>query len=281
MQGLIHHGNIATVTKQRVFNKAMITPFTAVIFIDEADESAIDIADWKILTQGGYTSHDVKYQIAKAFMNKYPMLVTTQHELNFGATHQPAMDRRLRTYHFKSLPHPKTKAAAWLRKNAMKCVVWAAEKARCKENSENDEERSDSDEEIFEEDQEGTLKEAEKMAAIRAISLSNPLVEDSAANTIDEETLDDSCQETDTPNGALVVFRESLERLHPGSLRYKQLKHMFCERNVAKKKHQSRIAVLREKGVSTKSAELLPTNPYSAIPTELEDELAMLRQKAI
>ena len=95
IQGLIHHGNIATVTKQRAFNKAMITPFTEVIFIDEADESALDIADWKNLTQGGYTAHDVKYQTAKAFMNKCPMLVTAQHELNFGATHQPAMDRHL------------------------------------------------------------------------------------------------------------------------------------------------------------------------------------------
>ena len=60
IQGLIHHGNIATVTKQRAFNKAMITPFTEVIFIDEADESALDIAGWKILTQRGYTAHDVK-----------------------------------------------------------------------------------------------------------------------------------------------------------------------------------------------------------------------------
>ena len=45
IQGLVHHGNIATVTKQRVFNKAMITPFTEVIFIDEADESVLDISD--------------------------------------------------------------------------------------------------------------------------------------------------------------------------------------------------------------------------------------------
>ena len=74
----------------------------------------------------------------------------------------------------------------------MECVVWAAEKARCKEDSENDEGGSDSAEEIIEEDEEGTLKEAEKMA-IRAISLSNHLVEDSAADTIDDETLDDSC----------------------------------------------------------------------------------------
>ena len=100
---------------------------------------------------------------------------------------------------------------------------------------------------------------------------------------------DDSCQESDTPNDALVVLRESLERLHPDSLWYRQLKHMLCEEerkqsqwhNFAKKQHQSRTAALREKGVSTQSAELLPTNPDSAIPTQLEDELAILHQKAI
>lgn len=53
IQGLVHQGNIATVTKQLTFNKAMITPYTEVIFIDEADENVLDISDWKILTQGG------------------------------------------------------------------------------------------------------------------------------------------------------------------------------------------------------------------------------------
>ena len=52
---LVHHGNVATVTKQRVFNKCMITPFTEVIFLDEATESTLDIDDWKTLTQGGYS----------------------------------------------------------------------------------------------------------------------------------------------------------------------------------------------------------------------------------
>jgi len=124
------------------------------------------------------------------------------------------MDKRLRTYHFKSLPHPKKKAATWLRKDAMECVVWAAEKAQCKENSDNDKGSSDSDEESIEEGEEGTLKEAEKVA-IRAISLSNPLVEDPAADMIDEDVLDDSSQESGTLNDVLAVLKESLERLHP------------------------------------------------------------------
>ena len=61
IQGLIHHGNIAAVIKQRAFNNAMITSFTEVIFIDEASESTLDIGDWKVLTQGEYFAHDVKY----------------------------------------------------------------------------------------------------------------------------------------------------------------------------------------------------------------------------
>ena len=41
--GLIKHGKVATVTKQKAFNKSMITPFTEVIFIDEATERTPDI----------------------------------------------------------------------------------------------------------------------------------------------------------------------------------------------------------------------------------------------
>ncbi len=37
--GLVHHSNIVIITKQRVFNKAMINRFTEVIFIDEAREN--------------------------------------------------------------------------------------------------------------------------------------------------------------------------------------------------------------------------------------------------
>ena len=74
IRGLVHHGNTATVTKQHAFNKAMISPFTEVIFIHEADEKTLDISDWKLLTQGGggYAAHDVKYQTTRAFINKCP-----------------------------------------------------------------------------------------------------------------------------------------------------------------------------------------------------------------
>ena len=119
IQGLIHYGNIATVTKQRAFKKAMIMPFTNVTFIDEASENALVISDWKVFTQGVYSAHDVKYHTAKAFLNKCPMTITTQHKLQFGPTHQQAMEKQLRTYVFKTLPNPKKSAAPWLEKHAM------------------------------------------------------------------------------------------------------------------------------------------------------------------
>ena len=117
--GLIHYGNVATVTKQKAFNKSMITPFTEVIFIDEATERTLDIDDWKILTQGGYAAHDVKYQSARAFINRCPMLITSQKTLEFGPADQPAMERRLRTYTFRSQkPAPAKKEGVQLDENA-------------------------------------------------------------------------------------------------------------------------------------------------------------------
>ena len=121
--GIVHHSNIATITKQRVFNKAMINRFTEIIFIDEASPSTLDVDDWKILTQGGY-------QTAKSFINRCPMLLTAQKKLQFKPEDQPAMDRRLRNNTFKSLPNPKKKAAEWIRKHRMECIVWASTKAR-------------------------------------------------------------------------------------------------------------------------------------------------------
>lgn len=90
--GLIHHGYVATATKQRAFNKAMI--------IDQATESKLDIDDWKTLTQGGYAAHDVKYQTAKPFIYRCRMIITSQRKLNFGPADQPAIERQLTIYEF-------------------------------------------------------------------------------------------------------------------------------------------------------------------------------------
>ena len=58
---------IARVTKQKSFNKSMIDSSIEVIFLDEAYANLLDIDDWKIICQGGFTSHDVKWKQAKGF----------------------------------------------------------------------------------------------------------------------------------------------------------------------------------------------------------------------
>ena len=120
---------VARVTKQKAFNKAMIDSTTEIIFLDEAYASLLDVDDWKILCQGGYTCHDTKWKKAKGFENKATMFITCQEEMDFGEVHNPAMDRCLHKYYFKSLPVVKPEANQWLKDHAMDCIVWAAKQA--------------------------------------------------------------------------------------------------------------------------------------------------------
>ena len=145
--------------------------FTEVI-IHEADKKTLHVANWKILTQEGYTTHNNEYLTAKAFLNKCPMLVVAQCRLDFGSADQPAIVRHLHTYHFKSLLNPKRKAAAWLREHATECVVWAAEKAKMCDDDSKDENKTKNDNDDVD-GEESLLKEMEK-EALRLLSFVNP-----------------------------------------------------------------------------------------------------------
>lgn len=284
--GLIHHDNIATITKQKVFNKAMINQTTEVIFIDEASPSTLEIDDWKILTQGGYTACDIKYKTAKSFINRCPMLLTAQQQLRFNPEDQPAMDRRLRNYTFKTLPSPKKKATEWLRKHPMECVVWAARKARV---SSHQEESSDSGGEEQESAiGEGILKEKEK-EELRLLQLSNILTDpieetNESFNTADHtsgveaNTDDDQC----TSN-----LRRALEESSPDCLRNRQIASILQMRVQEKEEqkrreqqlHQLRRDALVARGVPREHADLLPMNDSEPLPTQLNNDLTMLRQE--
>ena len=276
IQGLIHHGNIATVTKQRAFNKAMITPFTEVIFIDEASESALDIADWKVLTQGGYSAHDVKYQTAKAFLNKCPMIITAQHKLQFGPTHQPAMEKRLRTYVFKTLPNPKKSAAAWLKKHAMDCVVWATEKAKnCQGDSESDENNED---DTDSEDEEGFLQDKEK-EELRSITLASSLVEETTSSSVTNVPQDS--ESVSMSDDVLDALNDFVGRSYPGSLQRRQREHILKEEqrkratreDRRRQQHEMKKQALLDKGISVESVEMLPLDPYQEMPSPLQREV--------
>ena len=120
---------IAKVTKQKCFNKSMIGPDTQVIFLDEASEATMDVDDWKTLTQGGFTAHDCKYAKSRGYINKCPMLITCQREMQFNDEDRKAMDARLNKYFFKSLPSLNQQATKWIKTHAMDCIVWAQNKA--------------------------------------------------------------------------------------------------------------------------------------------------------
>ncbi|KAJ7382524.1 hypothetical protein OS493_034415 [Desmophyllum pertusum] len=215
MLGLIHHSNVATVTKQKVFNKAMITKHTEVIFIDEASPSILDVDDWKILTQGGFTACDVKYKTARSFFNRCPMIMTAQQKLTFRAEDQLAMDRRLRYYVFKSLPNPKKKAAQWLRKHPMECIAWAASKARVSSDDEESSDETDEEERATQND-DGTLPESEK-ELLRTLQMGDLLEEPPAADDTAEEVNND--QDSGDSNETITTLRTALRRSSPCSLR--------------------------------------------------------------
>ena len=128
----MHHGNVATIMKQcAAFNKWMISPFMEVVFIDEVTECTLDIDDWKTLTHGGYSAHDVKYQTTKPFIDCCPMVITSYRSLNCGLANQPAIDRcLLTTYEFTHLPHPDKNAAVRLKQTPMDCSLWAVQMAK-------------------------------------------------------------------------------------------------------------------------------------------------------
>jgi len=120
---------IAHVTKQKSFNKSMIDSTTEVIFLDVAYTNLFDIDDWKIICQGGFTSHDVKWKKAQGFHCRTSTYITCQQEMDFGEAHNDAMNRRLNKYFFQSLPHVELEANQWLPEHAMDCIVWAQKMA--------------------------------------------------------------------------------------------------------------------------------------------------------
>ena len=106
----------------------------------------------------------MKYQRPKYSINRCPMLITCQRKLDFGPSDQPAMDRRLSTCQFKSLANPKKRAATWVKKHPMKCLIWATRKAQEAKHRETDEEDQSGT------DEERALKQSEK-EALQSVSL--------------------------------------------------------------------------------------------------------------
>jgi len=236
------------------------------------------VDDWKIITQGGYTACDVKYRTTKSFYNCCPMFMTAQKKLEFQPEDQPAMDRRIRYYMFKSLPSPKKKAAQWLRKHPMECIAWAVSKARVV----SDEEESSDDEEGEQESQndDGILPESEK-EILRTLPLGDLLTEPrSREESSEEDTIQDvgDSDEDET----ITTLKVTLAKCSPDSLRHRQLSHIL-ETRLEEKEKQKELEVMRYEnrqkhllsmGVSTDHVSLLPHDQNEPLPTPIRSRIS-------
>ena len=142
-------------------------------------------------------------------------------KVDCGPADQPAMDSRLKTYTFRSLPQPKKRASAWTKKHATDFVVWVAQMARAPEE---DEESEDEEETSTNEDEltaaESVLLEDDK-GAIRALSLLALLTQDAPADEGEAPTDDTHPDDTDgsPADDRVKELQNLIEQSHPGTLR--------------------------------------------------------------
>ena len=264
---------IARVTKQKSFNKSMIDSSTEVIFLDEAYNNLLDIDDWKIICQGGFTSHDVKWKKAQGFHCRASMYITCQQEMDFGEAHNDAMNRRLHKYFFRSLPQVNPEANQWLREHAMDCIVWAqkmvATNSTTAQTGRTLGEREDG-------------LESEDIQRILSVSLLDEHApecnteggEISLTDEEESEAESDSSDENED-NNHIDKLRHELEKAVPGGFRHRQLSMLLRNAQTQHKAIQDRQIAGRRRylvnlGVTSKSqADRLITHPDEPLPTDL------------
>ena len=240
---------IARVTKQKSFNKAMIDSSTEVIFLDEAHRDLLDVDDWKIICQGGFTSHDVKWKKAEGFHCRASMYITCQQEMDFGPEHNDAMNRRLHKYFFHSLPHVELEANKWLREHAMDCIIWAQSLIAA------DSMASSTLTTQISEDDGLAGEDVQRILAVSLIdehlhvvpSSSQPNCMEDEIQTVhassenEENTTDDS---SDDHDGDLMKLRYEVAKAIPDGIRHRQLS-MLLRNAEARRKESKRLTRAR------------------------------------
>ena len=278
---------IARVTKQKSFNKSMIDTSTEVIFLDEAYNNLLDIDDWKIICQGGFTSHDVKWKKAQGFHCRASMYITCQQEMDFGEAHNDAMNRRLHKYFFRSLPQVNPEANQWLREHAMDCIVWAqqmvATNSTTTQTGRTLGEREDG---LQSEDIQRTLSVS--LLDDHAPECSTEGGEISLTNEEEREAESESSDENEG-NKHIDKLRHELEKVVPGCLRHRHLAQMLrTEEHKKREEERSRAErrrkredFLRSRGVSNANLSLLPDDLDDPTPSPIARDLQRYDQARV
>ena len=81
----------------------------------------------KTVLQGGYMVTAVKHGKARTIINPCPFYITTNQVPEFGAD-DIKVKRRIVVFETKSLPNTDMKAEDWIRRNAMKYILWTISK---------------------------------------------------------------------------------------------------------------------------------------------------------
>jgi len=249
----------------------MMDSSTEVIFLDEAYGNRLDIDDWKIIFQDGFTSHDVKWRQAKGVHCRASMHITCQQKMDFGKAHNDAMNRRLHKYYFKRLPHVDPEANHWLREHAMDCIVWGQKMAA-----------TDFSAALTGLAGHDDGLESEDVQIILFVSI----VEDNLPECSTEGAEISPAREDEDQDTSTVALRTALGQSSPSSLRHRHLSHIL-ENHLQEKKrlkeeewrYQGKLEQPISGGVSSDHAALLPRNPEEPFPTPKRKDLAVMKKR--
>ena len=225
---------------------------------------------------------------SKVLHQSLPYALDSTNQLHFKPEDQPAMDRRLRNYSFKSLPAPKKSASAWLRRHPIECIVWAAAQARACMTSASEDELSD------EESADDGVLAATDNEQIRALCMDEVLDERDASpvgvsvQRATDETEDDS-DASSQDDQTISALRRVMERCSQTSLRPRKVSAILQARlSERERQRQAGEAVYRRrqenllsKGVAREHVALLPRDTLEPMATQIENDLTAFRQQTL
>ena len=127
---IIPKSKVAILTKEQHFGASMIQDDTQLLFVDEWAEKMMSSDLVKTLLQGGYFAQSVKHQNPRMQEMNGGVYITCNKLPNFDVE-QENVERRLAIYHTRTMSHSDKRAPAWMRNNAMNCIIWMANVINC------------------------------------------------------------------------------------------------------------------------------------------------------